>query len=113
MPSNDQVERRGFASTVSEADLSQSSPPPWLTEDAARDRSNRLLDYRAAPAPKLPLNSADELTPSLPRRKDHKALSCCGPALNGGCSILRQRQRTMRKAAAQLGPASVRATDTR
>ena len=40
-------------------------PPPWLTEDATRDRSNRLLDYRAAPAPKLPLNSAVELTPSL------------------------------------------------
>ena len=39
--------------------------PPWLTEDATRDRSNRLLDCRAAPAPKLPLNSAVELTPSL------------------------------------------------
>ena len=25
--------------------------PPWLTEDAPRDRSNRLLDYRAMPAP--------------------------------------------------------------
>jgi hypothetical protein len=50
--------------------------PPWLTEDATRDRSNRLLDYRAAPAPKLPLNSADQLTPSLARRKDLKALSC-------------------------------------
>jgi len=46
--------------------------PPWLTEDATRDRSNRLLDYRATPAPKLTFNSADELTPSLARRKDLK-----------------------------------------
>jgi len=75
--------------------------PPWLTEGATRDRSNRLLDYRAAPASKLPFNGADELTPSLARRKDLKALSC-GPALNGGCVILRQRQRTMRKAAAPI-----------
>jgi len=44
--------------------------PPWLTEDATRDRSNRLLDYRAAPASKLPLNNADERTPCEPARKD-------------------------------------------
>jgi hypothetical protein len=35
-----------------------------------RDRSNLGLDYRAMPAPKLPSNSAEELTPSLALRKD-------------------------------------------
>src|SRR5882724_11658549 len=41
---NDEVARRGNAPTTNEAALSRSSTPPWLTEDAARDRSNRLLD---------------------------------------------------------------------
>jgi hypothetical protein len=32
--SNDKVERRGAALPLNEATLSQSSTPPWLTEDA-------------------------------------------------------------------------------
>jgi hypothetical protein len=32
--SNDEVDRREVAPTTNEADLSQSSTPPWLTEDA-------------------------------------------------------------------------------
>jgi len=38
-------------------------PPPWLIEDAPRDRSNRWLDCRAAPPSKLTSNRADELNP--------------------------------------------------
>jgi hypothetical protein len=43
LPSNDKIERRGAAPTRNEGSLSQSSTPPWLTGDATRDRSNRLL----------------------------------------------------------------------
>jgi hypothetical protein len=49
MASNDEVERRGIAQTTNEADLSQSSTPPWLIEDAPRDRSNRLLGVMTPP----------------------------------------------------------------
>ena len=56
-----------------------------------RDRSNRLLDYRAMPAPKLPLNSADELTSEDCAAQRLNRLSC-GQRLNGGCSILRRGQ---------------------
>src|SRR3984885_12383170 len=54
-------------------------PPPWLTEDAPRDRSNRLLDYLATPAPKLPLNSADELTPELDAAQRPQGLELLRP----------------------------------
>src|ERR1700722_8394835 len=70
--------------------------PPWFTEDAPRDRSNRLLDCRAAPAPKLPLNGADELTPSLALCK-LPTPSSLQPSLNGDRSILRRAQRAMRR----------------
>jgi hypothetical protein len=36
--------------------------PPWLTEDAARDRSNRLLDCRAMRSSKLTLTGPHQLT---------------------------------------------------
>src|ERR1700722_3232832 len=65
MAANDQVERRGIALPTDEADLCRSSIHSLAHRRRARDRSNRLLDYRAAPAPKLLLNSAVELTPSL------------------------------------------------
>jgi hypothetical protein len=51
MSSNDEVERRGASPASNEGTLSQSSTPPWLTEDATRDRSNRLLD--GAPGSRL------------------------------------------------------------
>ena len=44
MGPSDEVERRGDAVTLTEADLSKSSTPPCLTEDDPRDRSNRWLD---------------------------------------------------------------------
>jgi len=47
---NDEVERRGVAPTPNEADLSRSSTHPWSIEDAARDRSNRLLGVTAGRA---------------------------------------------------------------
>jgi hypothetical protein len=71
LASNDEVERRGVAPTTNEADLSQTSTPSLAYRRCnRRDRSNLGLDCRATTAPKLPLNSAEELTPSLARRKD-------------------------------------------
>jgi hypothetical protein len=52
--------------------------PPWLTEDAARDRSNRLLDCRATPASKLTLGSIAELTLGLVGRKDPVVVPATG-----------------------------------
>ena len=43
---NDEVERRGVSPASNEGTLSKSSTPPWLTEDATRERSNRLLGKR-------------------------------------------------------------------
>src|SRR5580658_5113642 len=40
---NDEVERRGASPASNEGNLSTSSTPPCLNEDATRDRSNRLL----------------------------------------------------------------------
>jgi hypothetical protein len=55
---NDEVERRGVAVSLNEAGLFQSSTSPWLTEDAPRDRSNRLLD--GAPRPLLGTYGLDD-----------------------------------------------------
>src|SRR5271165_6411268 len=44
MPSNDEVERRGASPASNESTLSHSSTYTLLTEDAPRDRSNRLLE---------------------------------------------------------------------
>ena len=49
------LERRGVALPANEADLSQSSTPPWPTEDAPRDRSKQLLEFGATPSSKMPL----------------------------------------------------------
>ena len=73
-------------------------PSPWRTEDATRDRSNRLLDCRATPAPKLTLGSK----PSLPGVWRFAKISGAELrlTLNGAGSILRQRQGQCAEAAA-------------
>ena len=47
MTSNDDVERRGVALSLNEADLSQSSIPSLAHRSCGRDRSNRLLGASA------------------------------------------------------------------
>ena len=54
---NVEVERRGQALTQSEGTSSQPSIPPKPTEDAARDRSNRLLEGRVLECPKYRIHS--------------------------------------------------------
>ena len=48
MPANDEVGPSAVALATNGADLSQAPTPPWLTEEAARDRSNRLLSPNLA-----------------------------------------------------------------
>ena len=43
MVPNDKVERRGGALPAKKLIYPNHRLPPWLTEDATRDRSNRLL----------------------------------------------------------------------
>jgi hypothetical protein len=44
MVPNDEVERRGASRRETKLIYPNHRLPPWLTEDATRDRSNRLLD---------------------------------------------------------------------
>jgi hypothetical protein len=47
MTANDEVERRGLRYRQTKALYPNHRSTPWLTEDAPRDRSNRLLEDAA------------------------------------------------------------------